>query len=133
MAELTLASVQPWAAHKEAAAQTSQENTMLIAEANGTPTCSGGWQLTYSGVEPGASYTISWEAQHSDIQQPKDALVCTYRWAEVPTDDPSRRLSGLPLWDYLLPESISSDKIRYTRMVTAPPKALHLALHLALD
>src|SRR5215470_16755219 len=53
---------EPWAPHPKAAPVTEQRPAGFALEANGTRTCSGGWQWRFDGIEGGHTYDIAIEA-----------------------------------------------------------------------
>ena len=55
---MTPVAIIPWAPHPQAAPITERTDDVMCAAANGTRTLSGGWQLEYEGVEPGAYYPL---------------------------------------------------------------------------
>ncbi len=69
----TLKKAQPWTPHAQAAPITEHEGETFYTTANGTHTLSGGWQLEYENVVPGARYRIStevalqWELRGSEV------------------------------------------------------------------
>jgi len=125
MSDLRLESIQPWTPHPKAAPLTEKSGDILAVAANGTRTCLGGWQLTFSGVTPGMAYVIRWEAKYEEIDCVRDALQCTAYWGELPPEDPRR--SNL-IWDFLLPERTGAHSLQFSRLMTAPEGADRLML-----
>jgi predicted amidohydrolase len=122
-------SITPWAPHPSARPVTAFADDTLHVSANGTRTCVGGWQIVYSGVEPGQAYAISCQATwpSGDSAPPlslRDYLQCVAHWEALPADQP--RTSGS--WAYLLPERIAPDRIRFANTLVAPPGATQLTI-----
>jgi predicted amidohydrolase len=123
-AALTLDSVEPWAPHPTAAPNTRREEQLLTIAANGTRTCCGGWQCRFDGVKPGAAYRIAVDVAHTGLAVPRDSLECLAYWGDISADQ--SRPSGL--WEYLLPEPIGGDSLRFSRTLIAPAEAGSLTL-----
>lgn len=121
MAELILESVEPWAPHVKAAPLTERTNDTLAIAANGTRTCVGGWQLTYTGVEAGKMYLIEVQARHQDVEHVRDVLRCEVFFGDLDAQDSRRRRSEVKSWDFLLPEWDDS-QVRFSRCLVAPEK-----------
>src|SRR5688500_18631759 len=51
--------VEPWAPHSSAAPRTERRDGRFAIDANGTRTCTGGWQWRYDGITPGQAYEIT--------------------------------------------------------------------------
>ena len=128
MSILTLESVAPWAPHPAAAPLTERGKDVLAAAANGTRTCIGGGQLTYSGVETGKTYGIRVEAGFADLERVQDMLRCEIYWGTLPADDPRNGHQEVVSWDYLVPESVAGDSIRFGRVLSAPEGTDRLTL-----
>ena len=122
MAELVLESVAPWAPHVQAAPLTERNKDTLAVAANGTRTCVGGWQLTYSGVETGKSYLIEAEAEYGDVNRVRDVLRCEVFFGDLAPDASRRRGQEVKAWDFLLPEWDDSS-VRFSRCLVAPEDA----------
>jgi predicted amidohydrolase len=121
---LTLTGIQPWAPHPAAAPATARDGDRLTIAANGTRTCTGGWQLHYSGVTPGRRCTVAVEVAHDKIEQPRDVLECIAIWGEPAADQAQPGVS----WEYLLPETTWESPIRFTLDTVAPEDARDLTL-----
>ncbi|MBT3606153.1 MAG: carbon-nitrogen hydrolase family protein [Candidatus Latescibacteria bacterium] len=119
MAELVLESVAPWAPHVKAAPLTERNNDTLAVAANGTRTCVGGWQLTYSGVEAGKSYVIEAEAKYRDVNRVRDVLRCEAFFGDLELNASRRRVKDVKAWDFLLPEWDDSS-VHFSRCLMAP-------------
>ena len=126
-APLTLATTEPWAPHGRAAPRTSRRGDIFALEANGTRTCTGGWQWRFDGIVPGQSYEVSSDVRHQDVAFPHDAFKCTAIWS---APKPGQAQPGA-LWDYLLPEE-SGDRLRFARHIVAPAGATQLTLRATL-
>jgi len=118
MLELKLDSIKPWTAHPKAAPVTERIGDFLIISANGTRTCVGGWELSFSGVKPGESYLIQFDVEHEDLDSARDTLRCKAYWDKISATDPQQR-DNLR-WDYLLPEKTEGNTLRFSRCLTAP-------------
>lgn len=122
MAELVLESVEPWAPHVTAAPLTERNNDTLAVAANGTRTCVGGWQLTYSGVASGKLYVIEAEAAYRDVNRVRDVLRCEAFFGALEPDASRRRGQNVKAWDFLLPEW-NDASVRFSRCLVAPDDA----------
>src|SRR5207249_1322958 len=78
---------------------TQRDGDCLTIGANGTRSCTGGWQLHYTEVVPGRRYAITVEVAYDGIAQPRDVLECLAVWGETPADDSRPRAR----WEFLLP------------------------------
>ena len=106
---LTPVHFQAWAPHPAAAPVTERDGDRLTIAANGTRTCTGGWQLHYSGVTPGRRCVVVVEVAHAGIAQPRDVLECIAIWGD-PAADEARPGA---FWEYLLPEGTWESPIRF--------------------
>ena len=132
MSDLRIESVMPWAPHPTAAPLSERRDDLLVVAANGTRTCIGGWQLVYSGVVAGETYSIQVDAGFADLDRVQDQLRCELYWGELPADEPRNGHREVVSWDYLVPESGSDDSTRFTRIVKAPEGADRLTLRYTL-
>ena len=132
MSDLKLESVVPWAPHPTAAPLSERRDDLLAVAANGTRTCIGGWQLVYSGVVAGETYSIQVDAGFADLDRAQDQLRCELYWGELPADEPRNGHREVVSWDYLVPESGSDDSTRFARIVRAPEGADRLTLRYTL-
>ncbi|NUQ01850.1 MAG: carbon-nitrogen hydrolase family protein [Armatimonadetes bacterium] len=128
MPELTLQRVEPWTSHPAAMPLAAQGEGVLSLRGNGTRTCCGGWQLRYEGALPQQSYRLVVEVDYQDIDVPRDSLKVISAWGEVPLDEAHL---GTVQADYLLPE-VSAERVRFSRVVTAPAGATVLTIRLIL-
>ncbi|GAF72700.1 unnamed protein product, partial [marine sediment metagenome] len=87
-------------------------------------TCSGGWQLCFSEIAPGAAYSIEVEAEHTGISVVRDTLQCIALWGPVAPDSAEKALQ----WDYLVPETLAEANLRFSRCLSAPDGAEVLVL-----
>lgn len=125
MSDLKLVSIQPWAPHLKAAPVTHREaHGPLTIAANGTRTCSGGWQLNYAGVQPGQAYRIHVEVEQEDIEVVRDVLQCIVHWGEISPTQANMNA----LWENLLPEKTGERSVRFSRTLTAPAGADRLTI-----
>ncbi len=122
MSNLQLESVEPWAPHPTAAPLTERSEDTLAIAANGTRTCIGGWQVTYSGVEAGKMYEITAHAQFQDVDHARDVLRCEAYWGPLDRDTARRNNAKVLSWDYLLPEW-NGNSVQFLRRLTAPKRA----------
>ena len=121
---LTPVHFQAWAPHPAAAPVTERDGDRLTIAANGTRTCSGGWQLHYSGVMPGRRYALAVEVVHDGIEQPRDVLECIAIWGDPAANEARPGVS----WEYLRPEGTWQSPIRFTLDTVAPADARDLTL-----
>lgn len=120
----TLVNAQPWAPHPKAAPVTEQQGDTFCTAANGTRTLSGGWQLDYDGVEPGAHYRLSTAVDYRDLDTWRDALQCKVLWYPIkPTENNTRGP-----WDYLSPELLADGRLRFGQTFQAPANASALVI-----
>jgi predicted amidohydrolase len=123
MHTLKIERIEPWAPHPSAAPLTKKNDDQLAVSSNGTRTCVGGWQIVYSGVIPGRRYAITWDAQHTDIDNARDSLRGKLYWEDLAAD--SSRPKGE--WHYLLPTS-DADHASFKRTLVVPAGADHLTV-----
>ncbi len=128
MAELELVKIEPWAPHPSASPVTEQNGETLTIAANGTQTCVGGWQATFSGAKPGEAYLVRWEVEHRDVRNVRDCLVVSAYWGDLASDESNRRNATVLAWDFLLPESIGEGGLLFSRCLMAPEGAEQLVL-----
>ena len=125
---LEMTSADPWAPHPKAAPVTSTSADGYVVNANGTRTCSGGWQWRFDGITAGQTYDIVLEVKHQGLEVPRDALKCIAIWGTLSPSD--RRPKAL--WDSLLPQTLEPDRIRFSRRVMAPDNASQLTIRATL-
>jgi predicted amidohydrolase len=128
LAMLKLDTTVPWSPHTKATPNTSRTEDLLSIDANKTRTLSGGWQLSYDSVDAGASYRISVEVDFDEIAVWRDALQCKAVWGEIAPDDEHCRQP----WDYLTPELVGDNRVRFSRTLRAPEKTQQLTLRYTL-
>jgi predicted amidohydrolase len=97
----------------------------LVIAANGTRTCIGGWQLSYSGARPGQQYAIGLDVSHEGIDIARDALECRAFWGTLPPQEAWAKVLG---WTYLQPEDVGEGTMRFSRVVAAPEGARSLVI-----
>lgn len=131
MDALTLESVETWAPHPRAKPVAARTDDVLAVAANGTRTCTGGWQLRYAGARPGTAYALRVEVEHEGVCRPEDALQCVAIWGEVGADQADMGGGGLQ-WDYLVPEVVDEGRLRFSRTLPAPAGASRLILRYTL-
>ena len=124
MPDLILESTTPWHPHPDAAPLTGTDDDHLTLSANGTRTCAGGWQLTYSGVEAGAAYRMQVEVDYEGIPVPGDTLQCKVLWYQA---DPHQENTRGP-WVYLVPQPAGANRLCFSGLFQAPEKAQQLSL-----
>ena len=70
-AGLVLEGAEPWTPRAETAPKTSRtEAADVVIEANGTPTCAGGWQFHFANVRGDQAYRIHAKTVHHDLAHP---------------------------------------------------------------
>lgn len=127
MSDLTLETIEPWAGHPAAMPLTERNGDLLATVANGTRTCAGGWQLSYSGATPGQTYRITWSAAFRDLAHPRDSLRCKAYWGTMDPASAQVRANHVQAWTYLIPE-LNGDRIMFSGTLTAPEGANPLTL-----
>ena len=118
----------PWAPHTKAAPITNRQGDAFTINANGTRTCTGGWQWRYDGIVAGQAYEVLMEARHAGIAVPRDALSCVAIWG---APKPAQSNPGA-IWDYLLPIGTSREGLHFRRRIVAPPNSRQLTLRATL-
>ncbi|MCX7014190.1 MAG: carbon-nitrogen hydrolase family protein [Candidatus Sumerlaeota bacterium] len=127
MPTLTLERAIPWAPHPAAAPRTEQrEEGAFVAAANGTRSCSGGWQFHYSGTEGGSALFIHVDVEYEDLDAPRDALECAAFWGDLKPD--MAGCDGVRDWAYLIPQRTGERSIRFSARVVAPADAGRLTV-----
>lgn len=126
--EISPKSAEPWAPHPKTAPVTNGRDHAFAVDANGTRTCSGGWQWLYDGIVPGQTYEISTEVSHQGLAVPRDALMCTAIWSHMKPDEERPNA----IWEYLLPEFVGPDRVRFSRRIVAPEGASQLTIRATL-
>lgn len=124
-ASLHLDKTEPWTPTKIAAPVARRGAESFTIEANGTPTCCGGWQFVYSGVEPGQAYRIQTRVKTRDLVHPDDNLVGIAMWGRW---NPNQAESGQTPWNYLLPSPTKDGAIDLSATITAPAGASALTV-----
>ena len=125
--ELTSTAGEAWAPHAKAAPRIERRPGGFAIDANGTRTCTGGWQWRFDGVVPGQTYEVSTEVRQQGIAFPRDALKCTAVWG---APKPGQSQPGAQ-WEYLRP-IVSGDHLRFARRIVAPAGAKHLTIRATL-
>jgi len=128
MTKLALTQIQPWSPHSTAAPVMRQEDQVLTTQANGTRTCIGGWQLTFSGASTAQSYRITTEVKADQIDNLRDTLRCTAYWGDFPPDEINTGHPDVVAWDYLLPEVVDPQTLQFQRCLTPPTDGTSLTL-----
>ncbi|MBN1670425.1 MAG: carbon-nitrogen hydrolase family protein [Kiritimatiellae bacterium] len=122
---MKLESVETWSAHPNTAPKTARRRGGYAIAANGTRTCSGGWEFVYSGVRPGQAYRVRTEVRSRDIAHPRDVLLGLLYWDRPPRN----QVVGQSIWwHYLLPVSGGRDRMVLERTLRAPAGARRLAV-----
>ena len=118
MSDLKLVSVTPWFPVPRVAPESARaDDGTFVLSSNGTRTCAGGWQLLYSGVEPGKWYEISVPVTFRGLDYVRDNLAGFAYWGEI---DPALPKDGSRLdWDHLVPVALSGDTMTLARRVEA--------------
>jgi predicted amidohydrolase len=123
-----LKAAEPWAPHAKAAPLTAKRGEAFVVDANGTRTCSGGWQWRFDGVQAGQTYEVTTEVSHEGLSVPRDALLCLAIWgAPKPNEDPVNAI-----WEYLLPKPAGEGRVRFSRRLAAPENASQLTIRATL-
>ena len=131
MKNLKLINTETWAAHPAAAPVTRQLGSDTHrATGNGTRTCSGGWQFTFGGVEPGRFVSIRLDAEHEGIGSLREAVLCTAVWGDVPAD--SSRIPANPARDHLIPHETGPSSVRFSRVLAVPKGVDRLTIRCTL-
>jgi predicted amidohydrolase len=125
---LAAAAIEPWAPHPKAAPRTVRHPDAFAIDANGTRTCTGGWQWRYDGIVAGQAYELIMEAGHAEIAVPREALNCTAIWG---APKPAQSNPGA-IWEYLLPASMGAGRLRFSRRIVAPAAVKQLTLRATL-
>jgi predicted amidohydrolase len=125
--ELTPAAMEPWAPHPKAAPLTGRRDGAFAIDANGTRTCTGGWQWRFDQIVPGETYEISTDVRHYGVAVPRDAFNCTAIWGAPKAG----QTQPGALWEYLLPE-VSGERLRFARRIVAPAGATRLTIRATL-
>ena len=121
-------SAQTWASHDDATPTTSHSASGYSIAANGTRTLSGGWQLALTDLEGNAAYRITVDVHFEDLTNWRDTLQCKAIWDSMTTDNPYCQQQ----WDYLLPEYLGKQNLRFSRVLSAPANVNLLTLHYTL-
>ncbi len=125
-AEIALEEVEPWFPCTEAAPKTSRtEKNEVVVEANGTPTCSGGWQFRFVNVRGDQAYRIRARTEHHDLPNPRDCLEAQVLWGKWDARDPNWGITPI---NYLVPKRRSADSIEWECCAKAPPGATCLTV-----
>ena len=119
---------QTWASHPRAAPTTSHTATGYSITANGTRTLSGGWQLALTDLEGGATYRMTGDVHFEALAHWRDALQCKALWGSIGTDTDY----GPQQWDYLVPEYLGEQTLRFSRVLRAPANVDSLTLRYTL-
>ena len=132
MTNLKLETIQPWAPHPSAAPLTERDGNRLIIRANGTRTCVGGWQMTFVGAKAGKTYLIEANAEQIEIDNPHDIIRCAAYWGELPPTDTNTGNPKVTGWDYLLPEQVNKQIMRFQRCLSPEQDNVPLTLRCTL-
>ena len=112
-------SAQTWAPHPDAAPATSHSSAGYGIAANGTRTLSGGWQIACEEIEGGATYRIAVDIRIEGEIHWRDALQCKAIWGAIAADSAHCQQP----WDYLVPEHLGGNALRFARVLRAPDDA----------
>ena len=116
---ITLEKVEPWLPGAEAVPKTSRtEKGEVVIEANGTPTCAGGWQFYFVNVRGDQAYRIRAETEHHDLPNPRDCLEAQVLWGKWDPHDPNWGITPI---NYLLPKRLSADSMAWECRVKRLP------------
>ena len=84
---------------------------------NGTHTCCGGWQFSYTGVRGGQAYRLRTRVRHEGLASAGDCLVAIVLWGPWPRTEAHTKC--IP-WNYLLPKTVSPGTTEFEAVGTAP-------------
>jgi len=127
---LALTKVETWAPHPQAAAACSKgENGQVTIAGNGTPTCCGGWQFVFAGVQAGQAYRLRTRVEHKDLQSAWDSLVAIVLWDQW---KPNQTGTNNKLWNYFLPQAVADGTIDFGCVARAPEGAKCLTVRYIL-
>lgn len=129
MSEMFPSRVETWAPHPAAAPLCRRDGDLLIAAANGTRTCAGGWQTWQTGEFGGRTWALEVECEHDGLADPRDGLRVMAYWGDAPSD--TARTGYLPQTN-LLPEFVSPSRTRFSLVLSAPDDATVLSLRYTL-
>ncbi len=129
MSDLSPSRTETWAPHPAAAPRCRRDGDTLIAAANGTRTCVGGWQTHYLGTVEGQTYRVVVDCEHDGVADPRDMLRIMACWGDASAD--SARTGYLPQLN-LLPQYLAPGRTCFALDTTAPPGADHLTLRMTL-
>lgn len=101
----------------------------LSISGNGTHTCCGGWQFSYSGIRGGQTYRLRARVRHQGLENPRDSLVAIVVWDSW---KPTAARSGTKPWNYFLPKFVSSEATEFEAVVEAPKQATVMTIRYAL-
>ena len=119
MTSFALTNTEEWAAHATAAPRNKDCGDGAYASAaNGTRTCSGGWQFTYEGLTPGDWVSIVIDAECEGPAHPRDVLLCTAYWERIPADRAAPH--HLVLRDYLKMARAEAGALQSGRVLRVP-------------
>lgn len=126
--ELKLESSQAWTPAAIASPVTKQTAEGVTLAGNGTPTCCGGFQYVFSGVQPGQAYRVRAHAEHKGLGSARDALVGLTQWDRW---DPKQAGFSDKGWNYLFPKPASEHGLDFENTIVAPEGATRLTVRYA--
>ena len=132
MKNLALETIQPWSPHPLAAPLAERDDGRFIIRAHGTRTCVGGWQMTFAGAKAEKAYLIKVKVKQSEIDNPHDTLRCAAYWGELPPTSNKVGNSEVIDWDYLLPEQVNTQILRFQRCLSPEQDDVSLTLRFTL-
>jgi predicted amidohydrolase len=125
MADPTLIKTETWAPDPRAMPVAEKTRSGKFAlKANGTRTCSGGWQLVLKGIRGGQGYRIRTRVRHEGIEHPRDCLQAFAYWAEWGAGDAKQH----DYWNYLLPVRTTARTMDLEAVARAPKGAKVLTI-----
>ncbi|MBM4019278.1 MAG: carbon-nitrogen hydrolase family protein [Planctomycetes bacterium] len=125
-APLSLVKAETWAPYPEAAPKTAKDDRgNVVIEANGTTTCAGGWQFSFTGIRGGQAYRIRTRAEHRDVANPRDCLLARVVWDKW---SPTEAAPGRKPWNYLLPKPAADGSVDFECVTRAPEGATCLTV-----
>jgi predicted amidohydrolase len=124
--------ITPWAPHASAAPKTRRDGDTLIAAANGTRTCAGGWQARFTGIKPGNGYRIEVPVSVSGLEFPRQAewVRVIVFWGTIkPAEDTPEKLVH---YDTLFLSARPGGGYAFIRDIRAPSDATELTVRMSL-
>lgn len=126
MAAISLREVQTWAPRAAAMPVTAKTRSgKFVIKANGTRTCSGGWQFLFTGIRARQAYRIRTSVRHQDLDHPRDCLQAIAYWGKW---EPDQTGTSYTHWNYLFPRPSSNSRMDFECACKAPKGAKRLTV-----